>query len=213
MKLGDIQDSKSIVVPNEDGVKLYLKALPSYEEGMSKDNRAYSKIQFVFATVNNEYFEPGLMNPYEFEPNKYKRGASQIQSNKKSDAEEAKYYRTVIGNFSRLKHIFGCFMTAENYKILEDIDVDNLKEFLEVVESLYAPDIFETEFTAMVGYGKTGYLQFPAVGDCLSSKYKHKTLMFDPKSRLTLRKLGATPDSEGDGISSSRGNSYNTNEI
>lgn len=212
MKLGDIQEGKSIIVPSENGVEVFMKALPTLEEGLSKDNKAYSKIQFSFATENNEFFEPGLMNPYDFDMARFTRGAKTYQEDKKSKDEDVKYYRLVIGNFARLKHIFGTFMTTENYKILEDVDVDTLKDFMEVVEKLYAEDLFETKFTVMVGYDKQGYVKFPSIGDCISSKYKPKTLTYDPKSNLTLRKVAATPDSEG-GSTPTRTSNYNTNEV
>lgn len=209
MKLGDIQGQGGLIQPQEKGVTVYLAALPEFTEAVSASGNAYSKINFSFRDADGNEFNTGMLDPFKFDMTKYEKGVKLLQVNRKDKSEEAKYANMINGNFSRLKHIFGCFMTDANYKKLDDVDVNGAKDFLEVCEQLYAPDLLEIEFQIMIAYSvRTGYIEFPAYGNIISSKYKTRELSPLDTTYNRLTKPDKTPDGE-----SSAPRKVNTNLI
>lgn len=197
MKLGDIQGQGGLIQPSEKGITVFLAGLPEYTEAVSSNGNAYAKINFSFRDADGNEFNTGMLDPFKFDMSRYEKGAKLLQANRKDKSEDAKYANMINGNFSRLKHIFGCFMTDANYKKLDDIDVNGAKDFLEVCEQLYASDLLEMEFQIMIGYSvKTGYIDFPAYGNVISSKYKTRELSPLDPSYNRLTRPDKSPDGE-----------------
>jgi hypothetical protein len=203
MKLNDMaQESAGYVQPSINGVKLRLAALPALEQVKSdKAEKGYfDRINFFFKEFDGDAeFNPNMFSPYEFDRDRYEKGVNENKGKKRADTEDGKYVNMVNGNFGRLLHIFGCFMTKENYEKLQDLEMDDAEEFLAQAEALYDKDIFDLEFTSIIGYNGR-FVQWPKFGDCLSSKHKPKPLVFkeDPKY-FTLNPTAATPDTESRG--------------
>ncbi len=203
MKLNDMaQESAGYVQPSINGVKLRLAALPQLEQMKSeKSEKGYfDRIKFFFKEFEGDAeFNPTMFSPYEFDKEKYEKGQIENKGKKRADTEAGKYVNMVNGNFGRLLHIFGCFMTKENYEKLQDLEMEDAEEFLTNAEALYDKDLFDLEFNSIVGY-KGQFVQWPQFGDCLSSKHKPKPLVFkeDPQY-FTLQPKSSAPDSESRG--------------
>ena len=153
-----------------------------------------------------------MWKAFKFDEVKFAKGLKENAGKKKADTDDGKYANAIKGAFGRLLHIFGCFMTPENYEILKEVDVDTLQDFVDAAQQLYAEDLFEIEFDSVIGYQKQ-FTAWPKYGDCLSSKYKPKSLMFKPTPDFTLRPTAATPDAEGTRPSSGSTRNYNTNDV
>lgn len=203
MKLNAMaQESAGYVQPKVEGVKLRMAALPQLDKVDSdKSEKGYfDRIKFFFKEFDGESeFNPTMFSPYEFDRERYAKGVIENKGKKRADTEDGKYVNMVNGNFGRLMHIFGCFMSKENYEKLQDLEMDDAEEFLTNAEALYDKDLFDLEFTSIIGY-KGQFVQWPQYGDCLSSKHKPKPLVFKEDPRyFTLNPVSATPDTESRG--------------
>lgn len=203
MKLNAMaQESAGYVQPKVEGVKLRMAALPQLDKVDSdKSEKGYfDRIKFFFKEFDGEAeFNPTMFSPYEFDRERYTKGVLENKGKKKADTEDGKYVNMVNSNFGRLMHIFGCFMSKENYEKLQDLEMDDAEEFLTNAEALYDKDLFDLEFTSIIGY-KGQFVQWPQYGDCLSSKHKPKPLVFKEDPRyFTLNPVSATPDTESRG--------------
>lgn len=174
----EVKESIGAIVPQLNGVEVSLLHFPKYVE-TDKGNR----LEFGFVDDTDAQFKKNMLDPYQVDMTRY-------------GTDEA-YTKIVNGNFARLLHIFGAFVPEEHYQLLKDIDAGNLKEYIEKVSKLYAPTLLEEKFTILIGYKESGYLDFPTVGDCISSRFKPKNLLWNPKMKLSLTPVAkATPDKE-----------------
>ena len=179
INFNEIQEVNSGIKPDIAGVKVKLGALPKLIKGEKGD-----RVELVF-TDGKGTFKTNILDPWNINEEKYQ--------------SDENYQKIVGGNFGRLLHLFGSMVEDKAYQALKDISVESVEDYLKKASELYAKDLIETEFTIMIGYNKDGYLSFPSVGACISSKHKPKTLIWTDKAKLTLLPVAkATPDAEVD---------------
>ena len=214
MKLSDVaQESAGYIKPKEEGIKVRLAALPVLELKERADKREFDNYEIIKLTFKaydgDAEFNTNMFSPYQYNQEKYDKGLIENKGKKRADTENGKYVNQVNGNFTRLLHVFGCFMKKENYEKLQDMDLSDTEEFLAAAESLYDDDLFNLELDTIIGYDDKGFTQWPKYGDCLSSKHKPKDLVFKQnfetgkKFTLLPTSSNASPDSESRGSTSS----------